>query len=98
KGGPRCAGEYRRGQAIVADGSGELGNRQRALLVLRQVFLARPDHLDWFADLLGDLGRLAGDRRAAAAIAAEPAAPKHAVPLDRLRVDFELIGDQEDRR
>ena len=93
---PRRAGEQRRGQAVVADGRAELGDRKRTLLVLRQVFLARPDHLHRLADLLGDLGRLTGDPRAAAAVAAEAAAQEHGVGKDDLRIDLELVGNQSD--
>ena len=37
---PRRTGEQRRRQTVIADCRGELGNGQRALLVLRDIFLA----------------------------------------------------------
>ena len=40
KGDPRRTGEQRRRQAVIADCRGELGDGQRALLVLREIFLA----------------------------------------------------------
>ena len=76
---PGRAREQRGGQPVVADGGGELGHGERTLLVLRQVFLARPDHLHRPAELLRDFGRLTGHARTAAAIAAESAAEEHGV-------------------
>src|SRR4029077_17348372 len=92
------AGEQRGGQTVIADGRAALGHGERALLVLGEVLLARPDDLDGFADLAGYLGRLARGPGAAAAVAAEAAAQEHGVGVDGLGVDAELVGDQGDRR
>ena len=91
---PRRAGKQRRGQAVVADSCTQLGDRERTLLVLRDVFLARPDHLHGPADLLGDFGRLTGDTGAAGAVAAEASTEEHGVGKDDLRIDLELVGNQ----
>ena len=47
---------------------------------------------------LRDFGRLAGDARTAAAVAAEAAAEEHGVRVDDLRIDAKLVGNQGNRR
>lgn len=48
-------------QAALAEHGGEARVIGRALLVLGDVFLARPDHFHGPLELLRELGRLAGD-------------------------------------
>jgi hypothetical protein len=95
---PGRAGEEGRRQTIVAEGGAQPRQRQRTLLVLGDVLLAGPEHLDRATHLFGDLRRLTGHARAAGAIAAKAAPQIHGVGEDGLGIDPQLIGHQQDRR
>ena len=81
-------------QAALAEHGGQARVVGRALLVLGDVFLAGPDHFHGPLELLRELGRLAGDAGAAAAVAAEAAAEEHGVDVDVLRVAAGLVGGE----
>jgi len=71
---PGGAGEEGRRQSIVAEGGAQARHRKGPLLILGDILLAGPEHLDWAAHLFGDLRRLTGHAGAAGAIAAKATA------------------------